>query len=247
MRTFGLIGFPVSHSFSPAWFKAKFEREKISDAQYHLFPLEKIKQLPHLLEEHPNLLGLNVTIPHKQNVLEFLDSLDPQAQKVQAVNTIRIGKKEDGFPLLEGFNTDIGGFTGSLKPLLKDHHRKALVLGTGGASLAVLAGLKELGIESQLISRTPGPNQLSYQGLDKDLLEEYPLIVNTTPLGTFPSKSSPQLPYKGIGQQHLLYDLVYNPEITPFLQKGLDAGASIKNGLEMLEIQAALSWEIWNS
>lgn len=241
MNTLGLIGFPLSHSFSKKYFSEKFEQENIAGWQYELFPLETIEELPDLLAKNPSIVGLNVTIPYKEAVIPYLDEVDESAA-FGAANTIKI---EDG--KLRGFNTDVYGFEESLKPLLKTHHTAALVLGTGGAAKAVVSVLERLGIACTYVSRRPREGQFSYKNIDKNILEKHALIVNTTPLGMYPKvEFCPDLPYKNLSDKHLLYDLVYNPNVTTFLKNGKKRGAEIKNGLEMLYLQAERAWSIWN-
>lgn len=243
MRLFGLIGNPLTHSFSAKYFSEKFQREGRSDCRYELFPLKEIKDLPALLETHPALEGLNVTIPYKREVLSFLHNRPGIPAGLDACNCIRIRKGQ-----LSGFNTDIAGFRNSLKPLLQPQHQKALVLGNGGATAAVVFVLKELGIQYDIVSRQlHGTSGLSYKELNETIIKSHTLIINTTPLGMFPAlETCPDIPYRFAGQDHLFYDLVYNPAKTLFLQKAELLGARIKNGEEMLEIQAAESWRIWN-
>ncbi len=243
MNVYGLIGFPLQHSFSARYFTEKFRKEKIPNAQYRLFPLEQITGLPDLLRTTPGLRGLNVTIPHKSAVIPYLDKIDETAVPVGAVNVIKIGKET-----LQGYNTDITGFQRSLSPLLKPHHQKALILGTGGSARAVAYVLQQQGISCLHASRDPGDGEISYEQVDPSVLRERLLIVNTTPLGMHPHHyGCPDIPYRALGKRHLLYDLVYNPSKTLFLEKGEQAGATIKNGLEMLTIQAEESWKIWTS
>lgn len=240
MRQYGLLGFPLSHSFSQAYFKEKFHKEGIKDCSYELFPLEDIKEFRSLLKKNPDLKGLTVTTPHKVSVVDYMDELDETAAKVGAVNTILIGEK------LKGFNTDVAGFKESLKPLLL--HKKALILGSGGAAKAVRVALQQLNISSLIVSRTPDDGQLSYEGLSPELISTHTLIINATPLGMFPYvETYPQIPYSAAGADHLFYDLTYNPEESRFLFKGKQAGAKAKNGLEMLHLQADYAWETWNS
>jgi shikimate dehydrogenase len=237
---YGLIGFPVAQSFSPAWFAQKFANEGIA-ATYTAFPLEDIQLLPQLLREHPALRGLNVTIPHKQAVIPLLHEMDEAAARIGAVNCIRIRQG-----VLKGYNTDIIGFAESLKPLLRPHHTRALVLGTGGASRAVRYVLDDLGIAHQSVSRTPKPGALDYETLDEKTIHNHPLIINTTPLGMYPDvAAAPPIPYEALTSDHLLYDLVYNPEETRFLALGRERGTAVKNGREMLELQAEAAWKIW--
>lgn len=245
-RKFGLIGLPLSHSFSRKFFSEKFSKERI-DAEYFNFELENISQLSHVIGSHPDLEGLNVTIPYKEQVIKFLDFTDEAAAQIQAVNTIRINRTGHHVSL-HGYNTDIQGFQESLKPLLRNYHHKALVLGTGGASKGVVKALTNLGIDSILVSRNPeDKGEISYSDLDEDVMTSYKIIINTTPIGTYPNiEGCPAIPFELIGNKHLLFDLVYNPEITEFLKQGKQRGAMIKNGLEMLHLQALASWEIWN-
>lgn len=242
----GLIGYPLSHSFSKKYFADKFEKEQIEGYNYELFPLEKIGDLSDLLDAHSNLLGINITIPYKREALPFLDAIDEEAEKVGAINTIKIKNGQ-----LKGYNTDIYGFEISLKKLIATatlpfNQMNALVLGTGGAAQAVIYVLDKLGINYQLVSRSKGEGRITYQDIDKKCLEKHQILINTTPLGTFPNiKSAPNLPYQYLSNQHFLYDLVYNPEVTEFLNRGLIKGAKIRNGLEMLHLQAEKSWSIW--
>lgn len=245
MRQFGLIGYPLGHSFSASFFSAKFKEEGI-EACYRNFPLESITGFPTLLEREPDLRGLNVTVPHKQHIIPYLDKLSPTADAIQAVNTISI-KREGESILLEGDNTDVSGFRKSLEEHLKPHHRKALVLGTGGSSKAVRHVLGQLEIKFIQVSRTAGEGRISYENVDEAMLESTPLIINTTPLGMYPHVHTlPPIPYQALGPSHLLFDLVYNPEQTAFLQKGESYGADCINGYDMLIYQALASWKIWN-
>lgn len=243
MRLFGLIGHPLSHSFSKKYFTEKFDKLGLADCRYELFPLSTIDELPALLASNPELEGLNVTIPYKKEVLKFLDdSAVPDG--LQACNCIRIEKGH-----LTGYNTDAIGFEKSIKPLLKPWHTHALVLGNGGAAEAVIYVLKKIGISFEVVSRSLHKGStLTYDKLNKAIIEKNTVIVNTTPLGMYPKvESCPDIPYEFLTDQHLLYDLVYNPAETLFLQKGKQNGASIKNGEEMLILQAEESWTIWNS
>ena len=247
MRKFGLIGYPLSHSFSKKYFSEKFEKEGIADCQYELYPLEGIKELPQLLKNNPELVGLNVTIPYKQQVIPYLHELDEKAEAIGAVNTIKV---EDG--KLKGFNSDYFGFKDSLLKFYgsRELPEEALVLGTGGASKAVIAALEDLSIEYQLISRSFSNANLSYDDLktQNSRLKTAKLIINTTPLGMSPKvEELPDLPYQHLTPDHSLYDLVYNPLKTAFMQKGIDAGCWVKNGLEMLYGQAEKAWGIWNT
>lgn len=246
MSLFGLIGYPLGHSFSASFFKKKFELEGIA-ATYRNFPLEQIMNFPDLLEQEPGLIGLNVTVPHKQKVIPYLDELSPTAKAIGAVNTISIQRTGVKL-LLKGDNTDVIGFRQSLEEHLLPHHRSALVLGTGGSSLAVHYVLAQLGIDSLKVSRSAGEDQLSYGDLDGRILAKTAIIVNTTPLGMYPDVGSyPGIPYEALTPEHLLFDLVYNPEKTAFLKKGESRGSTCVNGHDMLRYQALASWDIWNN
>ncbi|MDX1331966.1 MAG: shikimate dehydrogenase [Robiginitalea sp.] len=243
MRRFGLIGKDISYSFSPGYFAEKFRKLGLKDCIYEIYDLPEISAFPDLLQQHPDLSGLNVTIPYKEAVIPYLNHLEKQAREIGAVNTLRF--TQNG---LEGHNTDVTGFRESLRPLLTPADRAALILGTGGASKAVAFGLGQLHIPFRFVSRNPKDGQLSYEELNPELLEQYQVLINCTPLGTFPEvEGAPSLPYEAIGPTHLLYDLIYNPPETTFLKEGKQRGARIKNGLEMLRLQAEASWEIWNS
>ncbi|MDY7393667.1 shikimate dehydrogenase [Aureibaculum sp. 2210JD6-5] len=240
-RKFGLIGKDISYSFSRHYFTKKFQELKLEDHEYVNFDLPTIKDFSKIDLEEVN--GFNVTIPYKEKIMEFLDEVDEVAEEIGAVNTIKIIHKNK----LIGYNTDYYGFEESLKPSLKSHHKKALVLGTGGASKAILFVLNKLNIEYKVVSRTPKNNQISYQKITKKLLNEYNLIINSTPLGTYPDiENCPNIPYQHLTDKHLLFDLIYNPEKTTFLSKGEAKGANIINGLKMLELQAEKAWSIWN-
>ena len=246
MRKFGLIGYPLSHSLSKKYFTNKFEKEGIKDAEYELYPLESIKDLPNLIASNPDLVGLNVTIPYKEQVISLLDALDPKAKVIGAVNTIKI---EEG--KLTGYNTDYYGFKDSLVKFIgaKPMPKNALILGTGGASKAVKAVLEDLAIEYRFVSRKPNKGQLSYEEVNSspNYLSTTSLIINTTPLGMSPNEDSlAELPYDQLTKDHFLYDLVYKPRKTAFMQKGVAAKCWIKNGLEMLHGQAEAAWEIWD-
>lgn len=243
MKQYGLIGKTLSHSFSKKYFEEKFKRENIN-AVYENFELNDISQVEGLFSIHSNLCGLNVTIPYKEQIIPYLDEVDEQARKIGAVNTIYI-EKETG--KMKGYNTDVYGFKQSLKPFLENQHQRALILGTGGASKAVAYVLNELGITTAFVSRTPQlENQLSYDELNENILASFLLIVNTTPLGTFPNvDEKPTINYDAITPNHLLYDLVYNPAETAFLKEGKKRGALTINGEQMLQLQAEKAWEIW--
>ncbi|MFD1630095.1 shikimate dehydrogenase family protein [Pseudopedobacter beijingensis] len=247
MKEFGLIGFPLGHSFSEKYFTEKFEKLGLKDHSYKLFPIEHIPDgFPKLLQDNPGLNGINVTIPHKIEVLDFLDDIDEAAKAIGAVNCIKI-TITDGKRHLKGYNTDVYGFENSLKPMLEPFHKQALVLGNGGAAKAVKYVLEKLGIPYKSVSRTPSSEMLSYADLNEKTLSAYQIIINTSPVGTYPkAEEAPDLPYEFITDQHLLYDLVYNPAETVFLAHGKRKGAKTKNGYEMLELQAEKSWDIWN-
>ncbi len=238
---YGLIGRNISHSLSPDYFKKKFRREGIK-ADYLLFDIDTVDEIKAILKAHPTLKGFNVTIPYKKKIYNFLNRLSPEAEAVGAVNTVKITKAG-----LEGFNTDIAGFRASFIPLVKGRlPLKALVLGTGGASRAVGFVLKELSIPYQLVSRVRRKNTITYSDISKNLLKDYRIIINTTPLGMFPNiDKAPMIPYHHLSKEHILYDLIYNPQETLFLKEGRRAGATTKNGLEMLHLQAEASWQIW--
>ena len=241
MKQFGLIGYPLSHSFSKGYFAEKFAKENIVDCHYDVFPLEKVEDFVELCNTHKNLVGLNVTIPYKEKIIPFLDELDETAANIGAVNTIKFsnGKKI-------GYNTDCFGFEMSLKPLLKPHHTHALILGTGGASKAVEYVLKKLGIDFHYVSRTKSAKAIAYEEVNDLIIQNSTLIINSTPIGMYPNvNDAPDIPYQFITDKHLLYDLIYNPEETQFLKEGKERGAQTKNGLEMLHLQAERSWQIW--
>jgi shikimate dehydrogenase len=249
MKQYGLLGYPLSHSFSRGYFTEKFRKENI-DAVYENFALPSIEELPELIAYSPFLEGLNVTIPYKQAVIPYLDALDPESEAVGAVNVVRIIRSSEELRLV-GYNSDVVGFRESIRPLVAtmgSQPLKALVLGTGGASKAIVHGLVQLGVEPLLVSRQSGLGQLSYEQLKPAYYEEYRIIVNTTPLGMSPKVDDcPPIDYDCLGPQHLLFDAVYNPDKTLFLQRGEARGATIKNGLEMLHLQAEAAWSIWNT
>ncbi len=246
-KQFGLIGNPLTHSFSKKYFDAKFEKENITDCEFNVYPLSTINELPQLLINNPNLIGLSVTLPYKESVVPFLNEMDKTAQVVGAVNCIKISNKK-----LMGFNTDVLGFRQSIKPFLETAHQKALILGTGGASKAVAFVLKEIGIDCFFVTRNKMNNNqndrlFSYEELNVNIIKAFKLIINTTPVGMFPSiNTAPDIPYQFISDSHLLYDLVYNPVETEFLKRGKEFGASTVNGLSMLHQQAEQAWRIWN-
>lgn len=242
MRLFGLIGYPLSHSFSKKYFAEKFEKEGIVECRYENFPIQSIDELPALLKQHPDLEGLNVTIPYKEQVLPFLNEKNDIVEQINACNCITISNGK-----LKGYNTDVAGFELSLQPKLQPWHKRALILGTGGASKAVEFVLEKKGISYQYISRMPGKDRITYDKLTPLEMVKNTLIINTTPVGMYPAvNEAPPIPYEGLNDAHYLFDLVYNPEKTLFLQKGEERGAAIKNGQDMLIIQAEESWKIWN-
>lgn len=248
-KEYGIIGHPLAQSASPAFFNGKFAAEGI-DAEYLPFDIADIKELPGIIAAHPTLCGLNVTIPHKVNVMDYLDGMSDAARGANAVNVVKITRDNDGTPRLTGHNSDIIGFTRSLTPLLADgHHTKALILGTGGVSKAVAYSLQSLGIEYLFVSRTRSGNAIAYEDIDDGIISTHTLIVNCTPLGMVGhgTDQCPPIPYEKLSPAHLLYDVVYNPENTLFLQKGAARGATVKSGYEMWYLQALASWEIWNS
>lgn len=263
MERYGLIGYPLGHSFSRKFFTEKFEREGI-DAEYLNFEIPQAEMLLDVVKDNDNLRGLNCTIPHKQAIIPLLDELSEEAKRIGAVNVIRISREpqslttpqsqERGF-YLKGFNSDIIGFTESIKPLLKPYHKKALVLGTGGASKAICVGLEKMGIAWRYVSRKKNPTPasskeeelLTYSELTPAIIQEYPVIVNCSPVGMFPNiDNCPDLPYEAMNERNLLFDLVYNPLDTLFMKRGAAQGATVKNGLEMLHLQAIASWHFWN-
>ncbi len=245
MRKFGLIGYPLGHSFSKKYFTQKFAREGRSDCQFELYEFPQVTEFANLILQEKALEGLSVTIPYKEQIIPFLDALDPACEQIGAVNCIRIREGEK-----VGFNTDYLGFKQSLQAWLGDAIPSALVLGTGGASKAVQQALRDLEVSYQLVSRTQQEGQLTYQDLseNKAWLESHPLVINTTPLGTFPKvEGTPELPLEQLNESHLVYDLVYNPPITRLMRECMDRGGKAKNGQDMLELQAEAAWSIWNS
>jgi shikimate dehydrogenase len=242
-RLFGLVGYPLVHSFSKGYFTKRFIELNEPNCRYENFSIADISLFTALIQGNSSLAGLNVTIPYKERVIPFLHEIDEAAREIGAVNCIRI---RDGF--LKGFNTDVYGFEMSIKPFLENHYERALILGTGGASKAVAYVLRKWGIPYHFVSRTPrGEQELSYDVLKAEVMHHFPLIINTTPLGTYPDiDACPMLPYEGLSARHFLYDLIYNPEETTFLHLGRLAGAKTMNGYAMLVQQAEKSWQIWN-
>lgn len=245
-RLYGLIGYPLIHSFSQNYFNQKFEAEGI-DAKYVNFEIADIGELMEVVSENANLCGLNVTIPYKEQVIPYLDEVDEDAAKIGAVNVIKFIRGKNSLKF-KGYNSDIIGFCDSLKPLLKPEHKKALILGTGGAAKAVYHGLLNLGIEPMYVSRSKRDGMLTYGDLSAAVMNEYKVIVNTTPLGMYPHVDEcPNIPYHLLTPSHLCYDLLYNPDVTLFMKRAEEQGAEIKNGLEMLLLQAFAAWNIWNT
>ena len=245
MDKYGLIGYPLGHSFSINYFNQRFADEGVN-AKYMNFEIPTIDDLAEVLDSNPELKGLNVTIPYKQKVMEYLDSISPEARAIGAVNVIRVTHVGNEIKL-KGFNSDVIGFTQSIEPMLEDCHKKVLILGTGGASKAIDYGLKSLGLETVFVSRYRRPETICYEDVTPEVIKEYNVIVNCTPLGMFPkTEECPNLPYEAMDEHTILYDLIYNPDETLFMKKGAERGANVKNGLEMLLLQAFASWEFWN-
>lgn len=247
-KLYGIIGNPLGQSASPAFFNNKFANEGI-DAEYIPFEISDIKELPGIIAQYPSLCGFNVTIPYKQQVMEYLEGMSNEAEAIKAVNVVKVTHDTNGTPHLMGYNSDVIGFTRSLQPLVKGSHNKALILGTGGVSKAVACSLRSLGIEYLYVSRTANNGAVSYSDLTDEIMHTHTLIINCTPLGMVGHgvDKCPDIPYDKLTAQHLLYDVVYNPENTLFLQKGAIHGATTKSGYEMWYLQALASWEIWNS
>lgn len=247
-KKFGIIGYPLGQSTSPAFFNSKFANEGI-DAEYIPFEIADIGELPRIIAENPELCGFNVTIPYKVQVMQYLGSISDEAKAIDAVNVVKVTHDADGTAHLTGHNSDVIGFTRSLAPMLQEHHKKALILGTGGASKAIACSLRSLGIEYLFVSRKESDKAIAYSQLTDEIMSQYTLIVNCTPLGMVGHAidQCPDIPYDKLTGKHLLYDIVYNPQDTLFLQKGAQAGATTKSGYEMWYLQALASWEIWNN
>jgi shikimate dehydrogenase len=246
MKKYGLTGYPLGHSFSKQYFAEKFRNENIADCVYDNYPLENISLLPDLVIREPLLLGLNVTIPHKKAVIPFLNKISDLAAEVGAVNVLKIKRISSGV-VLSGFNTDVPGFTEALMKYFRSDVKKAIVLGTGGSSGAVCYSLNKLGFDLIRVSRNKDEDIIAYKDLSREILLGASLIVNTTPLGMYPDVDAcPEIDYSLLDSRHMLFDLVYNPEVTLFLKRGKDRGCTVLNGLEMLKIQAEKSWKIWN-
>ena len=245
MDKYGLIGYPLGHSFSISYFNQKFADEGIN-AKYENFELPNIDMLTEILDKNPELKGLNVTIPYKEKVIPFLDAISPEARAIGAVNVIKV-THEKGKTRLKGYNSDVIGFTQSIEPRLERIHKKALILGTGGASKAIDFGLRSLGLETVFVSRYERPGTIQYDKITPEVVQEYNVIVNCTPVGMYPkSDECPPLPYEAMDSHTILYDLIYNPDQTLFMKKGAAQGATVVNGLEMLLLQAFASWEFWH-
>lgn len=244
MNKLGLLGKNISYSFSKSYFNEKFKNEKITETTYDNFDIETIELFPDIIKDNKNLKGLNVTIPYKEVVIPYLDKINKKAKAIGAINTIKVTKKGK----LVGYNTDYYGFKKSLTPFLEPHHKNALILGTGGASKAIAYSLKKLGISYKYVSRKQSKNiSFTYNTLDETIIEEHDIIINCTPLGTFPNiENCPDIPYDAISKKHILFDLIYNPEETEFLRKGKKNQATTINGLNMLKLQAEKAWSIWN-
>lgn len=242
---YGLVGLHLVHSFSENFFNQKFESEEIN-AKYVNFEIPHIDDFKRIIENNSNLNGLNVTIPYKEQIIPFLDEIDSTAKEIGAINVIKFITNHNGVTKLKGYNTDVIGFYKSIKPLLKPIHTHALILGTGGAAKAIAHGLKTIGLKFKFVSRTPNNEVLSYKELTPIVMDKYKVIINTTPLGMYPNiNSCPNIPYESVSTDHICYDLTYNPDITLFLKNSKEQGATIKNGLEMLILQAEAAWEIW--
>ncbi len=244
MDKYGLIGYPLGHSFSISYFNQKFADEGM-DAVYENFEIPTIDAFTEVIETNPNLRGLNVTIPYKEKVMPFLDVVSPEARAIGAVNVIKV-EHQGNNAILKGYNSDVIGFTRSIEPMLEKNHKKALILGTGGASKAIQYGLKSLGLESVFVSRYDRPDTIQYKEVTPEIVKEYNVIVNCTPCGMYPhTEECPKLPYEAMDSNTILYDLIYNPDETLFMKNGEKYGATTKNGLEMLLLQAFASWDFW--
>ena len=245
MRQYGLLGKSLSHSFYKSYFEEKFKINDLKDHSYDNFEIDNIEKIVQLVKDNPDLLGFNVTIPFKESIIPYLNSLDKDAESIGSINTVVVNKKDSS---LKGFNTDFIGFKHSIKPFLELQHTHALVFGNGGSSKAITYSLNQLGIKYFVVSRSPKQsNEISYNDLDKHSISRYKLLINTTPLGMFPDEDMCiDVPFEGISDQHLVYDLIYNPSETLFLKKAKQEGANCMNGLDMLQLQAEASWKIWN-
>ncbi|MEG1573593.1 MAG: shikimate dehydrogenase [Bacteroidales bacterium] len=245
-KKYGLIGYPLGHSFSRSYFTDKFKKEGI-DAEYINFEVKEPFELRNIIRDNPDLCGLNVTIPHKMAVIELLDEIDETASAIGAVNVIKISRDKSGNVFLNGYNTDVTGFTNSIKPLLNTVHKKVLLLGTGGVSKAISYAFKQMGLQVLQVSREKRPDTITYKDLDEFIIKSHTVIVNATPVGMFPHiNESPTIPYEYIDKRHLIFDTIYNPTETMLMKLSLAQGAIVKNGLDMLEGQAVAAWGIWN-
>jgi len=247
MDVYGLIGHPLGHSFSKTYFTDKFENESI-DAKYVNFDIESIESVIDVIVSNPELRGFNITLPYKQKIIPYLDEITKEAREIGAVNVVKVIRNGNNIKL-KGFNSDVIGFTDSIRPLIRSYHKKALILGTGGASKAIKYSLENIfNIETVMVSRYNRPGTVTYSNIDADAVKEYPVIINCTPIGMYPNIDDyPMLPYDSMDSNNLLYDLIYNPDITSFMKKGKESGAIVKNGLEMLLLQAFASWNMWNN
>ncbi|MEJ4088766.1 shikimate dehydrogenase [Galbibacter orientalis] len=242
LRHFGLLGKNISYSFSAGYFTEKFKQLDLDNHSYVNFDLQNIEEIKNVLAQDKDIVGFNITIPYKEAIIPFLTEIDPKAKEIGAVNTVKITKNG-----LKGYNTDVYGFYKSIEPFIKSHHKKALILGTGGASKAVKHALIDLGLEIQFVSRTASENKLSYEMLTKQVMEQHQVIVNCSPIGTFPNTEvKPAIPYEFLTEEHLVFDLIYNPPKTAFMKYAEANGATAVNGSKMLELQAEKAWEIWN-
>ena len=241
LRHFGLLGKNISYSFSAGYFTEKFKQLDLDNHSYVNFDLQNIEEIKNVLAQDKDIVGFNITIPYKEAIIPFLTEIDPKAKEIGAVNTVKITKNG-----LKGYNTDVYGFYKSIEPFIKSHHKKALILGTGGASKAVKHALIDLGLEIQFVSRTASENKLSYEMLTKQVMEQHQVIVNCSPIGTFPNtEAKPAIPYEFLTEGHLVFDLIYNPPKTAFMKYAEANGATAVNGSKMLELQAEKAWEIW--
>ncbi len=245
MDIYGLIGYPLGHSFSKDFFNEKFKNEGIN-AEYRNFEIKDLSPLREIIDSHPSLKGFNLTIPYKEQIIEYLDEITPEAKAIGAVNVVKVVRRGND-TILKGYNSDIVGFRQSIEPLLDRMHTKAIVLGTGGAAKAIIGALHSMNIETKIVSRYRRPGCIRYEDLDEETVREYNVVINCTPVGMYPNADvCPMIPYEAINSRSILYDLIYNPDETLFLKKGKEKGAIVKNGLEMLLLQAYENWNIWN-
>lgn len=247
MKLYGLIGYPLAHSYSKRYFTEKFRNENITDCEYRLFPMENLNSFHHLIHDYPELSGINVTLPYKKEIMNLVDFIDPKAREIGSVNAIRIVRRNDNV-ILEGFNTDARGFERAFFPLATSFGKNALILGSGGSSSAIKYVLRQHSWKFLIVSRSKEKGHLIYEELNENILNHYKVIINTTPLGMFPDiHSHPELPYELLNPSFFLFDLIYNPPETMFLRKGREQGAYTENGLKMLHYQAEEAWSIWHS